>query len=330
MKKEDSTSRFYVSSDDAGCRFDRWLRRRLALKKLSEIYQLIRIGKARVNGTKRKEGYRVQQGDCIEVALPRAEFHDDRNAAAPDAAALADTSFFGRNFHLIYEDENLLVCDKPVGLVVHSGTGHARRDSLVDCATAYLQKRSRPGTKAHAPFLVHRLDKDTSGVILFAKNRTVLHELHESFRTRSMRKAYAALCHGRPPKATATIETAIAKNFSRADGTKMKVANTGKRSVSAYRLERSGRGVSQLEIELHTGRTHQIRVHMAHISCPIIGDKRYGDPSRDGKLFRRCPAQLRRLYLHARSITFFYSSADREITFEAPLPACFSQLWDLL
>jgi RluA family pseudouridine synthase len=244
-------------------------------------------------------------------------------------AALVETTFFEKNFRLLYEDENLMACDKPPNLVVHSGTGHLRGDSLIDLASSYLHHCARGGTPCE-PFLVHRLDRDTSGVILIAKNRATARTLHESFRTRSLKKRYLAFCHGRPKAPKGVVDVGLARSYLRRDGTKMFVSEHGQRSESRYRVTGTRGGITRLEIELCTGRTHQIRVHMAHLACPIAGDVRYGDKQRNERLFGRHDARLRRLYLHAQRISFFYPELKRNIAVEAQEPVEFCQLWKSL
>ena len=317
-----------IGADDAGCRLDRWLRRHVSLKKLSEIYLLIRKGGAKVNGRKRKESYRLKEGDTLDIAVPDAEISDGRLAGDDVPATLVDTQYFQRNFTLLFEDENLMVCDKPSGLVVHSGTGHLRHDSLIDLATSYLA-RSAGGTSP-APFLVHRLDRDTSGVILIAKNRQTLGALHEALRGTAIRKTYTALCHGRPRETQGVVDVGLVREYERRGGTKVRVAGKGLRSRSSYRVAATRKGMSRLEVELETGRTHQIRVHMAHLGCPVVGDTRYGDRKRDERVFADRASRLKRLYLHAQRIGFFYPVLGREVVFESPVPSPFSALWNSL
>ncbi|MBD3390870.1 MAG: RluA family pseudouridine synthase [Chitinivibrionales bacterium] len=317
-----------IEHDDAGTRLDRWLRRRLKLKSLSEIYQLIRRGGVKVNGKKKKESYRLKEGDRLDLSVSATELSTSADALPPTAAGLAGTRFFERNFKLIYEDDNLLVCDKPTGLVVHAGTGHLKQDSLIDLAAAYLARR--PGGSERRPYLVHRLDRDTSGVLLIAKNRRTLGALHDAFRGHALDKEYVALCHGRPTPESGVVDVGLVRDFDRHDGTKVQVSKRGRRSVSRYRTVGTRGPCSRVAIELATGRTHQIRVHMAHLSCPVVGDVRYGDKARDRRLFENEPARVKRLYLHASRISFYYSALRRMVTFEAEEPAAFARLWQTL
>ncbi|MFW5774853.1 MAG: RluA family pseudouridine synthase [Chitinivibrionales bacterium] len=316
-----------VDADSAQVRLDRILRKRLALKSLAEIYRLIRTGAVKVNGRKRKENYRLKEGDVITVPLPGAEVVD-RQSFDDSIAKLANTDYFRKNFNLIFEDEHILVCNKPANVVVHSGTGHARKNTLIDLAAAYMAKSNRKGKRSE-PALVHRLDKDTSGVILIAKDKQTLRYLHSILRERDIDKQYIALCHGLPEKKKGVIEAALVRNHEFESGTKVKVSSQGQKSRSIYKVTDFRNGVSRLEIKLETGRTHQIRVHLAHIGCPIIGDSRYGDASRDAALFDDSTIH-KTLYLHAYQIGFFYPYLQRDICFSAPEPESFSRLWKYL
>jgi RluA family pseudouridine synthase len=320
-----------AGEDDAGMRLDRWIRRKMPLTGLSPIYRMIRTGKVRVNGKKITQNYRLAEGDGIDIDAPDAELEAGSGSTGPAAGAkLAETDFFRRNFRIIFEDDDLLACDKPPNLVVHSGTGHVLRDTLIDLAGAYMSRGRHRGEDAPGPYLVHRLDRDTSGIILIAKNRRTVSMLHEAIRTNKMEKTYIALCHGRPATPAGVIDVALSRNFEARDGTKVQIAEDGQRALSRYWLKDTRRGISRLEVIIDTGRTHQIRVHTAHISCPVIGDVRYGDKALDEKLFAGCEAGLRRLYLHAWRIRFYYPAAGKEITLEAALPGQFDGLWNVL
>jgi len=302
----------------------------MALTSLSHIYRLIRTGGVRVNGKKRRQDYRLAENDVVEIESPAAELRSP--CGGEDAPAdLADTVFFKRHFKLLFEDENLLVCDKPPNIVVHSGTGHEKHDSLIDLAAAYCAAAAaRIGGERAEPLLVHRLDRDTSGVLLIAKNRRTLRMLHGSLREGAIKKDYIALCHGCPVPADGVIEACLVRDFDGRDGTKVRVEAGGQRAVSVYRVIDVRGEMSRVEIALQTGRTHQIRVHMAHIGCPVAGDVRYGDRRRDERLFGGANGRLRRLYLHAHRISFFYPAMKRVVDFVSPAPEQFDALWRTL
>jgi RluA family pseudouridine synthase len=190
--------------------------------------------------------------------------------------------------------------------------------------------KKKAGEEQIEPLLVHRLDRDTSGVILVAKNRRTLRMLHETMRSGGMEKTYIACCHGRPGSAEGVIDAGLSRDYESRDGTKVRVDKGGQRAISRYKLEDERHGISRVKINIDTGRTHQIRVHMSHISCPLVGDARYGNESLDKKLFDGAAADLKRLYLHAFRLRFYHPDAGREVIIEAPLPAQFGALWSSL
>ncbi len=309
-----------VSPDDDGVRFDRVLRRHLRHMPLGEIFRLVRTGGARINGRRARGSVRLRTGDTIELAVDKAEVSRTREAPSDHIERLADTGFFKRNFKVVFEDEALLACDKPPGLVVHPGSGHTKGDTLIECAGAYL-RRSGAHTDTE-PLLVHRLDRDTSGLILIARNRRALRELHRAMQAGDMDKRYLLLCHGRPAPPTGVVDAGLVRDYERRDGTKVHVTPGGMRSRTRYRTLRRGKNGSLVEACLDTGRTHQIRVHMKHLGCPVVGDVRYGDQARDRRLFERRAVE-RRLYLHARELRFPHPFSGERITLRSPAPRCF-------
>ena len=317
-----------IDGDNEGVRIDRILRKELSKTSLSEIYSSIRKGNIKVNNKRVKQNYRLKAGDMIEINIAQAELTSDKKSTHKKTPSLRHTEYFKQNFKIIFEDEWLLVCDKPAGLVVHAGTKHMKQDTLIDLAKSYVGQKS--GKKRFIePVLVHRLDRDTSGVILIAKNKRTLRYLHNNLRSNEFKKRYVALCHGIPSVKKGSIELSLIRTHERNRGMKVTVGEGGLTSRSSFRLVKSYKSVSQIEIDLHTGRTHQIRVHMAHIACPVIGDVRYGDREKDRLLFEK-ERGLRRLYLHAEQLSFPHPGLDRVVTFTAPVPADFLKILQLL
>jgi len=316
-----------IRQNDANMRLDRLLRQRLPLKPLSEIYRLIRQGSVKVNGKKIKENHRLQPGEVLEVQVPPSEWAGQTTSPDESIANLINTDFFKRKFHVLYEDEHLLVCNKPDGLVVHPGTGHLKNDTLIDLAKSYLLKKQN-GEYRDEPVLVHRIDRDTSGVILLAKNKSVLRSIHEAFRGHEVEKRYLAICHGKPAENSGTIEADLSRTHDLNDGMKMRVDEDGLHARTTYSVVESHGGISKLIVEIDTGRTHQIRVHLAHIGCPIVGDVRYGDPQKDQKIFAQTGI-ARRLYLHARMISIPDPHGGKMLTIRAPEPPEFFDLMRL-
>lgn len=302
-------------------RLDRFLRKRLPLYPLSQIYRLLRQGRVRINGKRSKESYRLCEGDAVEVSVAEAELVKGTSSAEKQVGDLTQTEFFRRNFQVLYEDESVLVCNKPEGLVVHGGTGHDTRDTLIDLARSYLRKKKI----TTEPDLVHRLDRDTSGAIIIAKSKNILRQLNDSLREGNFRKEYIAICHGRPKDHAATVQVGMVRTFGKNDGTKMKVSGDGAASSTSYSVVEAHGGLAKLSLELHTGKTHQIRVHMAHIGHPLVGDVRYGDSQQDQTLFSRVNVR-RRLYLHAYRIRFYHPVKGKELTLTAAIPEEFGAL----
>lgn len=312
--------KFTIGPEENGCRLDRIVRKKLPLLPLSNIYMLFRKGNIRIGGKKAAQNYRLIEGDILELNVDKAEIAVP--AEVPQNVSLAATSFFKKNFIVLFEDANILACNKPSGLVVHPGTGHTKRDTLIDLATAYLrQKKAIPAGDEIA--LVHRIDRDTSGVILIAKNKRTVRLLHETFKDRSIVKEYRAICHHRPPEFEGTISINMERTHERNGGTKMRVADEGEEAVSRYQIRSFENDISHLSVWLETGKTHQIRVQLQHVGAPIIGDVRYGDPVLDDALFGKKP---RRLCLHAHRLTFRHPLTHKNITIEAPLPKEFAAI----
>jgi 23S rRNA pseudouridine955/2504/2580 synthase len=313
-----------TGSEDTGCRLDRILRKRLSLMSLSEIYSLIRKGGVRINDKKVKQDYRIHEGDTISIDADQSEI---TLPAAPDTSLqnIIHTSLFKKHFHIIYEDADLLACNKPSGLVVHPGTGHLKGDTLIELATGYLISKGLL-KNGEEPALVHRLDRDTSGIILIAKTKQALRKIHDIFRSRDLVKHYIALCHNCPPKYEGEIVLGLSRSSEQKNGMKMVVDNDdGDYSKSRYKVNEFHDNISRVEVFLETGKTHQIRVHMSHVGAPIIGDERYGDSEKDQKFLSK---HKKRLYLHAFRLSFIHPGKGKKITLEAPVPPEFRELSD--
>jgi 23S rRNA pseudouridine955/2504/2580 synthase len=313
-----------ITLNDSNQRFDRFLRRRLPLRTLSDIYRMIRTGFARVNGGKVEQNHRLVEGDIVDLRVDQAELQTLK-PAGPDAATdISKTEFFKRNLAVVYEDESIVACNKPPHLVVHPGTGHAGGATLIDLVKSHLLHRGKKAADTD-PVLVHRLDRDTSGIILVAVNKAVVRSLHSLLRGRDFVKKYVAVCHGVPPAKQGVVEAGLSKTVERNEGTKMRVDESGLFSKTEYSVAAAGNGLSRLELTLITGRTHQIRVHMAHIGCPVVGDVRYGDGAADAALFARTKAP-RRLYLHAAAVSFVHPVTGKRLMLSAPVPEEFAAL----
>ncbi|MCW5611223.1 MAG: RluA family pseudouridine synthase [Rubrivivax sp.] len=291
-----------VDAESAGQRLDNYLLRLLKGVPKTHVYRVIRSGEVRVNKGRAGADTRVAAGD--EVRLPPLRLPD--RTAAPPAPA--------REFPLLFEDEHLLAIDKPAGVAVHGGSG-------VSSGVIEQLRRARP--QARFLELVHRLDKETSGILLLAKKRSALTALQDQFRARGTHKVYAALVWGAWPRSLKVIDLALVKTTDAAGERRVRVAppaaEDARRSISLVRVVRTLDGTTLLDVTIKTGRTHQIRVHLAASGHAIVGDPKYGDFARN-KAFAKATG-FARMFLHARELAFDHPADGRRITLTSPLPA---------
>lgn len=289
-----------VPRPSAGKRLDRFLAEKLPQFSRSRIQQLIRAKAVQVNGNPARARDSVRTGDIIMLTEPPLAKID----AAPERFEL----------DILHEDDDLLVLNKPPGMVVHPGAGHSRH-TLVNALLHHCRTLSGIGGKER-PGIVHRLDRETSGCLVVAKNDETHRALSTQFAARTVQKIYLALTAGTLRKATGSIEEKIGRHPI--NRKKMSVSpQRGRPARTDYRLIGSAGGISLVECTLHSGRTHQIRVHLHHIGHPVLGDKVYG---------RKTTAGVNRQMLHAWKLGFTHPVTDEWMTFEAPLPNDFCQV----
>ncbi len=292
-----------VNEDEAGARIDNFLIRVLKGVPKSMIYRILRKGEVRVNKKRIKPEYKLQAGD--EIRIPPLRMSEAKvilpSANLDSVSALKDA--------VLYENDGLMVINKPCFMPVHGGSG-------VSYGVIEALRSIRP--ELHFLELAHRLDRETSGCLIVAKKRSVLRQLHEQFREKNMQKQYLALVRGVFSKRITTVRAPLAKNVLMSGERLVRVDEVnGKPSVTDFKIRENFRDVTLVEAYPHTGRTHQIRVHLAYRSHPILGDDKYGDREFD----RRFEALgLDRMFLHAEHITFTDPVINREITVYAPLP----------
>jgi 23S rRNA pseudouridine955/2504/2580 synthase len=308
-----------VTPDESGMRVDRFLEARFPGLSFSHIQRIIRKGELRVNGKRAKPKDRLEVGQSVRI--PPLKLNEERPRAA-DSDADSKTRDFLRSITL-HEDADVLVLNKPMGLAVQGGSGTTRHiDGMLEVLRA-------PGPDGQRPRLVHRLDKDTAGCLLVAKTRFAAAALAKSFRSRSARKIYWALVAGVPKPAQGRISTFLAKE-EREDESIMRVAKHGdegaSHAVTYYAVvETSARTLAWLSLKPVTGRTHQLRAHMAHISHPIVGDPKYF-----AKENWELPGGMQnKLHLLARRIAVPHPRGGT-IDVTAPLPSHMQQSWNLL
>ena len=306
-----------VDGDESGMRLDRWFKTHYPGLGFGRLQKLLRSGQIRLDGGRAKSDTRIQPGQTIRVPPLDAE-------KPTKAANSADASDAERlSAMLIYDDPKVFVFNKPAGLAVQGGSGVARHvDGMLE---AWRNKR---GEK---PRLVHRLDRDTSGVLVVARTRQAAQRLTAAFRERDTEKFYWALVKGVPGKKEGRISTWLVKETT-PDGDRMRVAKHGEpdadHAVSHYRvIEQAGQNLSWLEMQPYTGRTHQLRVHAAHLDCPIIGDPKYFEADQNWDF----PGGLQnKLHLHARRIVIPHPDGKGRVDVTAPLPQHMVQSWNLL
>ena len=268
----------------------------------ARVQSLIRQGHARVDGRPAKSAARVKGGERVELDLPELV------AAGPEAEDLP--------LSILFEDRDLLVLDKAAGMVVHPAAGHWH-GTLVNALLHHVQDLGGVGG-AVRPGLVHRLDKDTSGCLVVAKNDVALAGLQASFKARQVEKTYLALVHGHPPT-EARIETPYGRHPRQRQRFTGKL-RTGKPAVTVYRVGERLDGATMLEVALLTGRTHQIRVHLAESGHPLLGDKVYGGTRKGDARVKAVQEKLGRQALHAWRLAFPHPRTGVWRSFEAPVP----------
>ncbi len=308
-----------VCVDEAGDgqRLDNFLLRLLKGVPKTHVYRVIRSGEVRVNRGRAGADTRLALGD--EVRVPPV-----RVAGTPDSTMPAPP----REFPLLFEDEHLLAIDKPAGVAVHGGSG---------VAFGIIEQLRRARPQARFLELVHRLDRETSGILLLAKKRSALLALQAQFRRRDTEKAYAALVSGVWPARLKVIDEALHKTHDAAGERQVRVVAAdhadGRRSITLVRVADVYAGFTLLDVTLKTGRTHQIRVHLAHAGHPIVGDPKYGDFALNRQLARGEALRghrFERMFLHACRLAFDHPASGERIELQAPLPTGCATLLTLL
>ena len=298
-----------IGSEHAGLRLDAFLASQIEGWSRARLQKLIENEDVLVNGKPSKSSYKLREGDELEIEL----------TAAPT------TDFAPENIPIdvVYEDDTLVVVNKPAGLVVHPAAG-TPSGTLANALAFHFQQLPARGVR---PGIVHRLDRDTSGLIVVAKTEAALENLSDQFRDRTVFKSYVALVHGRMSPDSGKIDQPLARD--RSNRTRMAVVRGGRNALTLYRVRRSFDRFTLLDVELKTGRTHQIRVHLAWLKHPVVGDETYGggrdNTIQDPKL-RAHVRNLKRHFLHAEKLSFTHPKTGEVVKFESPLPAELSAL----
>jgi 23S rRNA pseudouridine955/2504/2580 synthase len=296
--------RLVVDEGSEGQRLDNFLLRVLKGVPKTLVYRVIRSGEVRINKGRAAADTRLALGDEVRVPPVRTGAGNAEAAAAPP-----------REFDVLFEDDHLLAIDKPAGVAVHGGSG-------VSFGVIEQLRRARPGAKFLE--LVHRLDKETSGVLLLAKKRSALTALQDQFRARGTTKIYAALVAGAWPASRKVIDVPLVKTLDARGERHVRAVDAShddaRRSITLVNVARRFDAHTLLDVTLKTGRTHQIRVHLAHEGYPIVGDPKYGDFAANRELARGAH-RFARMFLHARHLAFDHPASGVRVALDAPLPA---------
>ena len=332
---KDDTVYLEVGGHNDEKRLDRWLKISFGRVTQSRIEVMCRKGKIRVNGLQVRPSHRVVRGDKVYIIGGLEERRENKVKTVEDLTTSEKELI---KDSVIYEDKHLIAINKPSGIATQGGTGQTIHiDSLIQYFSSSFLGR---------PKLVHRLDKETSGILLLAKSSKLASLLASSFRNREMKKVYWALVAGRPPKDRGSIDFPLirlsrgkmGKDFEKVQCISVgstKLPPNAKAALSEYSvIEHLANRLCWLAISPITGRTHQLRAHLAHINCPIIGDTKYGKNSQDNKGdgwgVKLGDNIENKLHLHARSLSFNHPITKKQMFIEAKLPKHMQKTWEIL
>jgi len=308
--KKINSKQIVISADNAGQRIDNFLIRYFGKIPKSRVYQMLRKGEVRINSGRIKQTYKLVEGDILRVP---PIYIDEQGQTIPSRSLqqrIADS--------IIFEDEGLIIINKPAGVVVHSGSGqsHGVIEAFRAMGDSYTKLE-----------LVHRLDKDTSGCLMLAKSIPILRQLHAAMNKNEIAKSYSALLAGRIADKKITIDAPLSKNSVSSGERIVTIDENGKSAVTKLSRERVFQSATLVNIQLITGRTHQIRVHSASIEHPVIGDMKYGDRiiNREYKKLG-----LKRMFLHAKHLNFISPVTQKAFSVDAPLEPALCQFLEKL
>ncbi|ACI18551.1 RluA family pseudouridine synthase [Dictyoglomus thermophilum] len=299
MEKE----RYEILVEDGGERIDKYLSQKISLSR-SQIQDLIDKGLIKVNEKEVKSSYKVKVGDKIEVIVPPPEETEIKPQDIP--------------IEIVYEDDDIVIINKPKGMVVHPAHGHYN-DTLVNALLYRIKDLSGIGGEIR-PGIVHRLDKDTTGLLIIAKNDVSHQRLSEQLKNRILKRTYWAICEGEIPWEEKRVEAPLGRHPI--DRKRMAIVPYGKLAITNFKVLERFKGYTLISADLETGRTHQIRVHISHLGFPILGDEVYG---RIDKRFG-----VRGQLLHAKKISFIHPTKNVPMEFEIDLPEEFKRVLSFL
>ena len=312
IKARETYYKIIISKDQEGFRLDQFLGEQNIFKTRSQALKSIKDRKILLKETPLKPSYQLKEGDILTICL----------SPKPTKEKLSPYDF---PVPCIYEDKDILVVDKPAGLVTHPAPGH-ESDTLVN--VLFQRKTLSAGSHPLRPGLVHRLDKDTSGLLVLAKNKPSEENLIQQFKTRTIQRIYWGITLKPPKKPTGKIESYLIrhpKDRKRFISLPTEPATGGKKAITNYRiLKQHDSGLSWMEYTLETGRTHQIRVHSSFLHCPLAGDKTYGRSNwknLQNKQLQVLCKSLNRVALHAQSLCFSHPRTGKNLSFTSPWPS---------
>jgi len=316
MDRDQDSLNFIVAADDAGTRLDAYLAERIDGWSRSRLQTLIGDEDVLVNDNAVKPSYRVRVNDEVDVDLVEVAVANFEPEDIP--------------LDIVFEDEYLAVINKRAGMVVHPGAG-VQSGTLANAIAHHFSLAANDPSLAARPGIVHRLDKDTSGLIVIAKDEKTHELLSDQFRERTVYKSYVALVHGVTERKSATIEAPIGRN--KHNRLRMKVATHGRSAISIWRVRKRYEKFTLLDVEIRTGRTHQIRVHMGYINHPIVGDEIYNE-GRDNTIadsdVKNAVQSMGRFFLHAEKLAFTNPKTGESLEFNCEIPKELTKLLELL
>lgn len=297
-----------MDENSHGQRIDNFLQRLLKGVPTSHIYRIVRSGEVRVNSQRVQVSHRLEQGDKVRIPPIRISKLSKANGLSPIKTKLRE--------YVLYEDDGLMVINKPPGLAVHGGSGISK---------GVIEQLRAEYNELKFLELVHRLDRETSGILMLAKKRQVLIGLHEQIRAGTVKKYYLVLVKGKWRNSKQSVELPLHKYVNSEGERRVVIRDEGQAAHTIFRLIKNWRNYSLLGAELKTGRTHQIRVHLSHLGFPIIGDDKYGDFSLNKEISK---TGFKRMFLHAHRIMFTHPMTSKIIELEADLPIDLQQFID--
>ena len=304
--RNNAVSEVAIDEASAGQRLDNFLARTLKGVPKSHLYRIVRSGEVRVNGRRAGPDARLAEGDRVRIPPVRTA------QPATPAALAAGAAKAGERLVVLYEDDDLVALDKAAGVAVHGGSGIAH---------GVIERLRAARPQARFLELVHRLDRETSGVLLVAKRRAALAALHAAWRAGEVDKRYVVLVRGRWRDAKRVVRLPVHRYTTREGERRVRVEDEGQHAQTTFRrLEvwpRHEPPLALLEAELHTGRTHQIRVHLTHLGFPLAGDDKYGDFAWNRELAK---GGLKRMFLHAASLSLAHPRTGAALALASPLP----------